>query len=418
MDELDLYSRIGLALAIGLMVGIERGWHGRGESEGQRVAGIRTFALIGLLGGIIGALSDELDDLFLALAFAAVTALVIVTYLGRLRIAADIGMTTQVAAVATFALGLLAVRGDMSVAAAAAVVMTALLASKALLHHWIEHIDRLELSAGIQLLVISVVLLPVLPNQGFGPGEAINPYALWWIVVLLSGLSFLGYIAVRVAGRDRGILATALLGGMVSSTAVTLHLSRLARRDKTLTPVLSTGVVVASATMFVRIPVIVGLLNWHLLPTVIWPMAFMAVTAAALTVLFHRRQPRAETPTESAAFANPLELGPALGFALFLAAVVVAGQLLHDWAGDRGLYALAAVAGLGDVDAITVLMTQMSGGGLPLEVATAVVSIAAFVNTAVKAAIVAIIGPGAMTRQVILAVAAVIVAGGVGLALA
>lgn len=418
MDEVDLYLRVGLALAIGLMVGIERGWHTRAESEGQRVAGIRTFALIGLLGGVIGALSDELDDVFLALAFVAVTALIIVAYLGRLRIATDIGMTTQVAAVATFALGVLAVRGDMAVAAAAGVVMTALLASKPLLHRWIEHIDRLELSAGIQLLVISVVLLPVLPNQGFGPGEAINPYALWWIVVLLSALSFLGYIAVRIVGPGRGILATALLGGIVSSTAVTLHFSRLARRDAALAPMLSTGVVVAAATMFIRIPIIVGILNWHLLPEVILPMAFMAATAAVLTVLFYRRGARSETPTESAAFANPLELGPALGFALFLAAVVVAGQLLHDWAGDRGLYALAAVAGLGDVDAITVLMTQLSAAGLALTVATIAVSIASFVNTAIKVAIVAAIAPAAMTRQVALAVAAIIVAGGIGLALA
>jgi uncharacterized membrane protein (DUF4010 family) len=418
MDEVDLYARVGLALAIGLMVGIERGWHSRAESEGQRVAGIRTFTLIGLLGGVIGALADEQDSIFLAAAFAAVTALVIVAYLGRLRVAADIGMTTQVAAVATFALGLLAVLGDMAVAAAAGVIMTALLAGKGLLHRWIERVDRLELSAGIQLLVISVVLLPVLPNRGFGPGEAINPYALWWIVVLLSALSFVGYIAVRIAGPNRGILATALLGGLVSSIAVTLHFSRLARRDAALAPVLSTGVVVASATMFVRVPIIVGILNWHLLTTLIWPMGFMAAAAAALTVLFYRRHARGAAPTESAAFSNPLELGPALGFALFLAVVVVAGQLLHDWAGDRGLYALAAVAGLGDVDAVTVLMTQMSAAGLALAVATAAVSIAAFVNTAIKAGIVAVVAPARMARQVALAVAAIIAAGGVGLALA
>jgi len=135
-------------------------------------------------------------------------------------------------------------------------------------------------------------------------------------------------------------------------------------------------------------------------------------------VLFYRRHARGAAPTESAAFSNPLELGSALGFALFLAVVVVAGQLLHDWAGDRGLYALAAVAGLGDVDAVTVLMTQMSAAGLALAVATAAVSIATFVNTAIKVGIVAVIAPGAMARQVALAVAAIIAAGGVGLALA
>src|SRR5690606_13712682 len=184
MNDFDLFSRVGLALAIGLMVGFERGWQSRAESEGRRVAGIRTFALLGLAGGIVGALSDELDGPFAALAFVAVTALVIVAHLGRLRMGTDYGMTTQIAAVATFALGLLAVLGDVAIAAAAGVVMTALLASKTLLHRWIARINRLELSAAIQLLIISVVLLPVLPDRGFGPGEVINPYTLWWIVVL------------------------------------------------------------------------------------------------------------------------------------------------------------------------------------------------------------------------------------------
>lgn len=417
MDEVDLYSRIGLALAIGLMVGIERGWHSRAETEGQRVAGIRTFTLIGLLGGVIGALADDQDGIFLAAAFVAVTALIIVAYLGRLRVAADIGMTTQVAALATFALGLLAVLGDMAVAAAAGVVMTALLAGKALLHRWIERIDRLELSAGIQLLVISVVLLPVLPNQGFGPGEAINPYALWWIVVLLSALSFLGYIAVRIAGPDRGILATAVLGGIVSSTVITLHFSRLARRDAALAPLLTAGVLVATAMTSVRLLVIVAILNWHLLPTLFWPLGFMTVAAIALMVPFWRRRSGAEPATASAALANPMELGPALGFAVFLGAVVVAGHLLRTWLGDSGLYVLGAVAGLGDVDAITVVMTQMSQADLALIVASAVISIATFVNTAVKVALLVAVAPGAMARRAAPAVLAVIVAGAIGLAL-
>ena len=417
MEDLDLYGRVGLALAIGLMVGIERGWHSRAESEGQRVAGIRTFALIGLLGGIVGTLSDELDDLFIALAFAAVVALIVVAFLGRLRVATDIGMTTQVAAIATFALGLLAVRGDMAIAAASGVVMAALLASKTMLHHWIERIDRLELRAGIQLLIISVVLLPVLPNRGFGPSEAINPYLLWWIVVLLAGLSFVGYVAARAVGPDRGILVTALLGGIVSSTAITVHFSRLARRDPGLAPALATGVIIASAVMFLRILIIVAILNWRLLPMVAWPIGLMVAAAAVLVAVMRRRQAGAATPADSAALANPLELGPTLGFALFLGAVVVAGQLLRNALGDSGLYALGAAAGLGDVDAVTVLMTQMSQGDLPLAVATTVISIAAFVNTAVKAAIAAAIARGVLMQLIAPAASAMIVAGVVGLLL-
>jgi uncharacterized membrane protein (DUF4010 family) len=296
--------------------------------------------------------------------------------------------------------------------------MTALLASKAMLHRWIEHINQLELSAAIQLLVISVVLLPVLPDRGFGPGEVVNPYTLWWIVVLLAGLSFLGYVAVRVAGPDRGILATALLGGMVSSTAVTVHLSRLARGDAALAPIAATGVIVASAMMYLRILVVVAILNWTLLPSLIWPMGFMAVASAVLTVVLHRRQPGGEVPATSAALVNPLELGPALGFALFLAVIVVLGQLARDWLGTNGLYALAAAAGLSDVDAITVLMTQLAGPEVLIRVAVTAISIAAFVNTAVKAGIAGVVAGGAMARRAGLSLGAIIAAGVVGLLLA
>ena len=418
MENFDLFSRLGLALAIGLMVGFERGWHSRAESEGRRVAGIRTFALLGLAGGVVGALSDELDGAFAALAFVAVTALVIVAHLGRLRIGTDFGMTTQIAAVATFALGLLAVLGDISIAAAAGVVMTALLASKTLLHRWIKRINQLELSAAIQLLIISVVLLPVLPDRGFGPGEVINPYTLWWIVVLLAGMSFLGYVAVRIAGPDRGILATAVLGGMVSSTAVTVHLSRLGRQDPALVPLAATGVVAASSMMYIRISIIVAILNSTLLPSLLWPMGFMAAAAAVLAAVLYRRQPTEGVPTESAALENPLELGPALGFALFLAAIVVLGDLAREWLGTSGLYALAAAVGLSDVDAITVLMTQIAGPEVTIRVAVTAISIAAFVNTAVKGAIAAVIAGNGMARRVAFALAAIVAAGAVGLFLA
>lgn len=418
MNEYDLYSRVGLALAIGVMVGFERGWHSRDESEGQRVAGVRTFALLGLLGGVIGALSDDLGEPFVALAFLAVAALIFIAYLGRLRVSPDVGMTTQVAAIATLALGLLAVLDDMALAAAAGVVMTALLASKAILHRWIAQIDRLELNAAIQLLVISVVLLPVLPDRGFGPGESINPYALWWIVVLLAALSFLAYVAVRIAGPDRGLLVTAVLGGLASSTAITLHLSRLARRDAALAPTATAGVIAASAMMLVRILVIVGILNRALLLPLLWPLGLMALVAGALVVLLVRRHPPGEAKATSEALSNPLELGPALGFALFLGVVVVLGNVLSDWLGDTGLYALAATAGLGDVDAVTVLMTQMSAGGLSLTVAVTAIAIAAFVNTAVKGVIAGSIAGGVMARRIALCLAAVLVAGGAGLLLA
>ena len=203
---------LGAALAVGLLIGLERGWHQRDLNEGARVAGLRTFALTGLLGGVLGSLVPTFGPWPLVAGLAGLALLMAVAYLRSAQATGGLSATTSVALLLTLALGAYASSGAIALALAAAVVATVLLNLKPTLHGWLRQIEHRELTAALQLLVLSVVILPYLPNAGFGPYAALNPYALWWAVILIAGLSLAGHFAVRVAGPDRGLLWTGMLG--------------------------------------------------------------------------------------------------------------------------------------------------------------------------------------------------------------
>ena len=415
MDEVELFKRLGLALAIGLLLGLERGWQARLLPEGTRVAGIRTYSLMGLLGGLWGLLSLEAGELPMAIAFAAFAGLVITAHAMHVRTnPGEQGMTSQVAELVTFCLGALAVRGHMSAAAAGAVVTLTLLSFKESLHLFVARLASVELQAVVKLLLISVVMLPVLPNQGFGPGEALNPYKMWWVVVMIAGISFVGYVAIKVAGARIGTLLTGFFGGLASSTALTLNFAKLGRGTPELQRLLAAGVVVAAGTMFLRILLIVVLLSPPMLPSLSLPMLIMAGAcyAGAVALWFDRDNAGLSGNTP---LSNPFELGTAIKFASFLAVIMVAAKLLEQSYGSQGVYALAAVSGLADVDAISVSMARMANGGTALSVAATAVVIAAFVNTVVKGGMVVALCGGAMAWRVSVVFAVALAAGGAAL---
>lgn len=419
MNDLEIYQRLGLALAIGLLFGFERGWHTRGASGGARVAGIRTFALMGLFGGLSGWLARMLGPVVLGFIFVGYAALIAVSYWISSGRDKDVGITTEMAALLVFALGAAAMLGGMAPVAAAGVVATALLAVKSVLHRGIERMQRFELTAVIELAIISVVMLPLLPNQGFGPGGVLNPYALWWAVVLVAGLSFLGYVAIRVAGAQVGTLVTGLLGGLASSTATTLAFSRMARRAGALGPVLAVGVVLAGSVTFLRILVIAWVFNRPLATALAVPLVAMAaVGLAGALVLRLAEPPPGHSPPDIGEIANPLELGMALKFAAFLAVVIVATRYFQDWFGTAGVYAVAALSGVTDVDAVTISMARMTNGDLGLTAATGAIVTAASVNTVVKGGIALVVGGSRVGLRVIGVYVAVLAAGGLAVWLA
>lgn len=418
MDEIALFQRLGLALAIGMLMGLERGWDARGAPKGSRVAGIRTFALIGFLGGVFGVFSIYFGPLALVGGFIGLAALVAVSYAVQFKAdpQSGAGVTTEVAELACFAFGALAALGEMAAAAAGGVVATALLGAKEELHHWVGRLERLELLAAIKLLMISVVVLPVLPNQGYGPGEALNPFKLWLLVVMVAAISFLGYFAIKIAGPRIGSLLTGVFGGLASSTALTVSFARMGRETPGMQPVLAAGIMVANATMYARLWVLVMLLNPAMAMRLALPLGAMAA-AGLLGAAWLWRAREDESKPGATTLANPFELGMAIKFALLLATVMLASKLLQDWVGSTGLYALAGVAGLADVDAIALSMTQMGGKSVAIGVAVGAVTIAAFVNTGVKAALVAGLCGGLMARRVAPIVAVIIAAGGLALLL-
>lgn len=390
-SEYSLFISLGTALAIGLLIGVERGWRGRDVEEGRRVAGVRTYALIGLLGGLTGILAAHFDGNILAYGLLAIAAVLVVAYVVSYREVHDIGITSLVAGVLTFALGALASLDYIALASAAGVATALVLGFKPELHHWLKTINRDELMALLKLLLITVVVLPVLPDSGYGPWAALNPYEIWWMVVMIAGISFAGYIAVKVAGAGKGILFTGLFAGLASSTALTLHYSRLARGDESLTKVLAAGVLIACGGMYLRVLLVAGVLNLGLLEGLIIPIAAMAVATLIPALVLIRRNVTAE-PASVTVLQNPLQLKSAFGFGILLAVILVlSAGLKHLW-GDAGVLALAALSGIADVDAITLSLSRMSTENFPATVASTGIIIAVAANSLSKGMLAAIIG--------------------------
>lgn len=391
VETLQWAYRLAVALAIGMLIGIERGWKGREAEEGEREIGLRTLALVGLVGGLGGLLGLQFGGLLIGLMFIGLALLLGMVYRIKADEREDIGLTTEIAVLATFLLAILAGLGQLAVASAGAVVMAMLLTYKSQMHGWLRALDRPELLAGFKLLLISVVLLPLLPNRGFGPWEALNPYVIWWMVVLIAALSFVGYFAIRIAGARGGTIFTALAGGLASSTATTLNLARLARRKNADASLLGGGILLACGTMFPRMLLVATLIHAPLFSKLVWPAAAMALLTYG-PALWLLRKPSKLSSGEEMLPRNPLELTSALTFGGLLALVMLLGEALTEWFGDAGTYALAAASGVADVDAITLSLARMGGQNLDVDTVVLGIVIAASVNSLVKAGMAGAIG--------------------------
>ena len=427
MDSLDPFLRLGAALAVGFLIGFERGWRKRDDPEGSRPAGLRTFALIGLIGGTAGMLGETLGALVIAAGFLAVAALAVATYVASVRADGRIGATTEVATLVAYSLGALAGHGRIVLALAAALVTVALLDIKAPLHGLLQRVKHDELRSALKLLLVSAVLLPILPDQGYGPGGVLNPYKLWWLVVLVAGLSLAGHFARRFAGERAGPILTGVVGGLVSSTAVTVSAARLAARTAGAATSAAACVAAAEAVMCLRILVVAGVLNPALLAILGPPLGAAAAASlvGAYLLVYQVGSRRRSTHAGEAVGAGqpvgtiekaPDDLGAAIVFAAILALVVLASHYARGWFGISGLYATAALAGLVDVDAITV--TAATLGAMPAAAIAGAILIAAAVNTLVKIGISAALGPRTLAARLAAAMVGVLAAGSAGFALA
>lgn len=379
------------ALAVGLVIGLERGWQGRDLPEGGRVAGLRTFALTGLLGGVLGHLLPAFGAWPLVAALIGLSMLLTASYLRAVKLSGDLSATSAVAMLLTLALGAFAAHGNVALALAAAVVAAVLLNLKPTLHSWLRLIQSSELSASLQLLVLSVVILPYLPDVGLGPYEALNPYKLWWAVILIAALSLTGHFAMRLSGPQRGLLWTGLLGGLASSTAATLALGRFAREQPATLRACVSGILAACGVMFLRVAVLLAVIS----PPSILTLGGASVLAGLVLLamaLWQWRQVQSEAHPASAGHAvqpmSPFNLGTALAFGSYLAAIAVLVPAAKAWLGASGIYMLSAVSGVADVDAIVISLARMHhAGGIALAATGMALGLATLSNIASKVVI-------------------------------
>ncbi len=377
---------IVLSLAIGLLIGAEREWSQRQEKTERVMAGIRTFGLLGLLGGLSALLNDVLGDYAWAVMSLLVALLVAAGYIAQSRMTQDWGMTTEVAMLITFVLGILASAGQPMIAAGLGVLVAALLSLKKLLHSQVHRLTPKEVSGALQLLFISVVMLPLLPNHTMGPLEVFNPYVTWWMVVMIAGLGFVAYVAIRVAGPRSGILLTSALGGIVSSTAMTLTLSRLAPKiDRPDT--LAAGLLLTAGLMFPRVLIVCTVLAEELFSQLVFALslATLIYLVAAIWLSFRSAgHPSGNGSNLGTQLQNPFELGSALKFTAMLVGIMFAVELARRYLGNTGVYALAVISGAADVDAITLSLSRLVGTELSIDIATKSILLAALSNSLVK----------------------------------
>jgi uncharacterized membrane protein (DUF4010 family) len=402
--QLDLAGRLAAALGIGLLMGLEREWAQRDEEKS--FGGVRTFAMISLSGAAAAYAAQVLEQPEILLAgFTAVAALVVVSYLASSR-QGSLGMTTEVAALLAFALGTLCARGHVSVAVAVGVLALLLLALKVPLHTLAGRIEARDVTATLRFALITAIVLPLLPDQTYGPPpfDVLNPYEIWLMVVLIAGLNFAGYMLVKLMGAEHGFGLTGLLGGLVSSTALSLGFAQRSKQEPGQSRALALGILLAWTVMFVRVIAEVAVVNPALVRRMAPTAGALAVAGLAATFYLHRTRARArgKAATATAPSKNPLELRMAIQFGLLYAAITLGARAAQHFFGEAGLYAAGALAGVSDVDAITLSMANLAASSPDSASAAArTIEIAVLSNTAAKCAMVCALGAPELRRTLL-----------------
>ncbi|MEM0498453.1 MAG: MgtC/SapB family protein [Methanothrix sp.] len=388
MEFADLYPFV-MAMIIGALIGIER-QRRIIEDKTRGVAGLRTFVLIALLGALAASLSEIFGDMFIVAAYAGFLILVGIGYATASRITGWLDFTSAVAAAITFLLGALCYfEESMLLAVALSILVTWTLATRKIAHRYVEAISDAELLDTLKMGLVALVILPLLPDRALDPLEVLNPRRIWMMVVLVSLISYVGYILIRVLGDDRGLTLTGILGGIVSSTAVTMSMaSEVRERSQSLASAVF-ATTLASCTMFPRILLIVMLVNMELLLPLSAQLAAMAGVGVALAYV---RRKNAAPIEGGVKHKDPFRLIPALKFGALFAFILFITKLASISLGDAGSYAAGVISGLADVDAVVLAMATLAAGSISTETAVIAIMLAAITNTALKLSIAFVMG--------------------------
>lgn len=385
----DALTSIALALALGLLVGVERGWTQRDQAPGTRFAGIRTYGLLGLAGGLGGALQAAFPVLSGVL-LAATAVLVVMGYWrstrGQTAAPSSISGTASLVGLLTLACGFVAGAGAHALASAATGVMVLVLAMRHQLHDWIRQLDQREVLAIAHFALIALVILPLLPDTPMGPLDAWRPRQIWLVVVLVCGFSFLGYIAAHRLGATKGTLATAAAGSMVSSTAVTAAVAGRLRDGSGDPATLNSAIALASAVMFIRVMALVAALAPFALTMLLaWALPGMAVSLIGAWLIGRRRLDTGAAAEQAMPLRNPFALGPALLLAALVMVLSVAARWVLARYGDAGLATVLALSGMLDVDSAIITMGNLPAGTVDPRLAALILMPPVLLNTLIKA---------------------------------
>lgn len=388
MIPTDQLLPIGAALAVGLLIGIERGWHLRGEEDGMRVAGVRTFSLLGLLAGLSGLLSITGYTIAAAIIIAGAAGVIAIGYGSVLRIDEKPDATSAIAAFVTLALGFIAGSGEPGLAVAIGAIVTLILALRTSIHKAVGALDEADVHAFARYAVIALAVFPFLPEGRYGPYDAWEPTTLWFVVVIVTGFSFLGYVANRLFGARRGTIATAVIGGAYSSTAVTQSFSQRLSAGKG-GGAENAGIALASSVMYLRVIILVAVLANSILQPFMVLVIPALIVGAIVSYMLYRRAP---SSTGAVPPGNPIALLPALSFVVFIAVAAVAARWAQGTFGEEGIAVLLLLMGSMDVDAAIVTAGGLEPGTISDALAALAIAGTILANMTVKLGVTLVYG--------------------------
>jgi uncharacterized membrane protein (DUF4010 family) len=423
VDPYEPLLSLGLAVAAGLLIGLEREQSAPTDRFTESfLGGARTYPLVALAGALAALLGRHFGAPVVVATFAAVVVFLVISYVDVVRRGSDRGITSEAAFLVTFLLGALAVSQDLIpqvgrrvfTVLSTAVVVTALLSSKPIVQPLMRRVSREDVVSVLKFLIVALVLVPWLPDRNFGPLGALNLRVIGWMMLLVAGVSFVGYAATRLLGPERGLTVTGFVGGLVSSTAVTLAMSARSKTDKAMERPAALAVVLASSIVFVRVLAVVAFVNLQLAAAMAVPMLAMALVGLVACAFLYRHSTQHRSG-EPLPLKNPVSLSSAFEFALLFAAVLAGSKAASHYLGSAGVYAAALLAGTADMDAIALSMADLAGDQVTLPVAATAVVLAGVTNTLVKGGMALVLGSWGYARIVVTSFVAILAAGGLSL---
>jgi len=403
MVEFTFLQNFMIALALGALIGLEREY-ARYKKRGHDYAGIRTFPLISLFGALAAYFGDIISPWVLLGSMVLVGVLIIISYFVGVEMSRKYhGATSEVAGFITFFVGVLCYYGEYTFAAFIAIVMTIILYARSILHNFAEHIKKKELADTLKFAVVAFIILPFLPDKGYGPYELFNPYLVWVIVVFVSGISFAGYFLMKWFG-EKGLTLTAILGGIASSTVLTTSFAQRSKKESVLFQVLALGVIIANGIMLLRVLFLLFFLNSDVYIKILIPFVLLeGVLGVAGYILWRKIAPAKHEKLHHLELESPFTFLPALKFALIFSSVLALTKLAGIYFADKGVYVISLISGFFDMDTVVISMAKLVGTTITAEVASRSIVLAVITNTLFKGGIAYTLG-GKDFRTIVLIV--------------